>query len=485
MAESRHATPMQLLRPTICATVAVALACAPGDPPAAPEAPLSRLQITTRSETLLVRDTAMMAATLLDRDGRTVTGRTITWQVADPAVASIDGPSGRLAGIAPGTTAVYATHAGLADTITVAIRPRPIAELRRLSGDTAVVRVANTILAAPLQVAVRDDQGVPVPNVEVRWSTPDTLGLALADSLATTDSAGTARMAVSVRQRAGAFRVQLRASGAPLEAQFVVELRPVALRFAADTVQLWPGDTLTVPLIASDSLGTRLETASLTIESSAVQASRTPDGSVRIGANQEGFGSVTARAGTLAAVVTARVGSILRGTILQVGGNVAPAHLLVTRFGMLDSTVAAADGSFELRHRQPLAQTRTTTESSAMVEVLIRSPGEELIPSLARWGRFELFRPADRLLAIAIPSVWTIPRGAYAGMAVPGRRVPAADHAAPRERPDVRSCSRRAVSIGHRAGGGMAAVRASACHVDGAAVSDPGGDSTRRRADCR
>lgn len=68
--------------------------------------------------------TAAVVATLKDRNGATLTGRTVTWQTSVPRIATIDA-TGVLKALAGGTVTVTATVDDLISQITVVVSPPP------------------------------------------------------------------------------------------------------------------------------------------------------------------------------------------------------------------------------------------------------------------------------------------------------------------------------------------------------------------------
>ncbi|HEU4631448.1 MAG TPA: hypothetical protein VFS08_16970 [Gemmatimonadaceae bacterium] len=70
-------------------------------------------------------DTRALDGRVLDRDGRVVDDRAITWSSTSPDVAMVDATSGVLTAVAPGTTVVRAASGGRTTEVTVRVRARP------------------------------------------------------------------------------------------------------------------------------------------------------------------------------------------------------------------------------------------------------------------------------------------------------------------------------------------------------------------------
>src|SRR5205085_8665274 len=65
------------------------------------EPSVASVTIAPTARTLRVRDQTPFTATVRDGDGKTLSGRTLTWSTSDAGVLKIDGSSGVATGVAP------------------------------------------------------------------------------------------------------------------------------------------------------------------------------------------------------------------------------------------------------------------------------------------------------------------------------------------------------------------------------------------------
>jgi serine/threonine-protein kinase len=77
---------------------------------------------------LEVGGTSTLLAEARDAAGRTMAGRSVSWQSSAPAVATVNG-SGQLAARGPGRATITATIDGVSHAVTVTVNPEPVAAL--------------------------------------------------------------------------------------------------------------------------------------------------------------------------------------------------------------------------------------------------------------------------------------------------------------------------------------------------------------------
>jgi serine/threonine-protein kinase len=91
-------------------------------------AAVALVRISPASVSLEVGQTRDLVAEPRDAQGNRLGGRRITWQVSDPAVASVS-REGRLAALAPGTTSVTGTVEGFTGTAAITVTPESVASI--------------------------------------------------------------------------------------------------------------------------------------------------------------------------------------------------------------------------------------------------------------------------------------------------------------------------------------------------------------------
>ncbi len=83
---------------------------------------VASVEVSPASDSIVPGETRSFTATLRAADGTVLTGREVTWSVADAGVASVDG-TGVLLGVAPGQTTVSALSEGVTGQAGLAVRP--------------------------------------------------------------------------------------------------------------------------------------------------------------------------------------------------------------------------------------------------------------------------------------------------------------------------------------------------------------------------
>jgi len=128
--------------------------------------------------TVLVGHSGRFAAVVIDAQGDTVTGSTLSWSTKNPAVATI-ASDGTVTGQSVGLTQAIVTTGDLADTAAVVVVDQLSLEV--LPADTAI----NVFATATFTVVATNGAGDPVPAPPVAWSSSNT-------SVANIDESGVA-----------------------------------------------------------------------------------------------------------------------------------------------------------------------------------------------------------------------------------------------------------------------------------------------------
>ncbi len=92
----------------------------PGGPP--PTAPVATVSVTPAADTVIIRATRQLTAVLRDSAGTVLTGRSVTWSVSDPVLASVSS-TGLVTATAPGVVKVAITSEQKSDTATLTLAP--------------------------------------------------------------------------------------------------------------------------------------------------------------------------------------------------------------------------------------------------------------------------------------------------------------------------------------------------------------------------
>ena len=248
--------------------------------PSAPEVPRpTTVQVSPATAVLVaLGDTVRLAATVLDQNGQTMAGASVSWSSGDASVATVDG-SGLVtsrAGIgAVEITATSSGVSGLAALTVVAPEPTTVT----VTPDTVTLTALGE--TAQLAAEVSDQRGRVMASVPLSWSSADTT-VAAVDSAGLVTAAGSATTAI--RAQAGdawgtALVTVMQSAGS------------VVVSPAADTVAL--GDTVRLAAEALDANGHPVERAEFHWSSSNVWVAAV-DRSGLVTGNGEGSATITA-----------------------------------------------------------------------------------------------------------------------------------------------------------------------------------------------
>ena len=128
--------------------------------------PVASVSVSPTSASLTIGGTQQITATPRDAQGNALTGRTVTWQSANPSVATVT-QAGLITAVGVGNTTVTATSEGKVGTVTVAVAAPPVGSVA-VTPSSASVNVAFT---TTLTATVRDANGAVMSGAAVTWST--------------------------------------------------------------------------------------------------------------------------------------------------------------------------------------------------------------------------------------------------------------------------------------------------------------------------
>ncbi len=83
--------------------------------------PVATVTVTPNAPSVKVGATATLAVTVKDDQGNVLTGRAVAWSSSAPAIATVDGASGVVTGVAAGTTTITATSEGKTGSTTATV----------------------------------------------------------------------------------------------------------------------------------------------------------------------------------------------------------------------------------------------------------------------------------------------------------------------------------------------------------------------------
>ena len=211
---------------------------------------VASVALSPATAALLVGDTVRFAAQPRDEEEQAITGRSVKWSIANPAIAKISG--GVLIGLAAGTTVAIATVDGVSDSATVAVSARPVASVSVVPGIITLASGKRTLLGT----SALDDLGNSIDDKIVTWSS-DNEEVATVSSTGTVSalSTGTATITASVSTK-GSNGKGKTGKGQVKVVTTAVPIATVTISPASATVIT--GSTKQLTAIAKDSGGTEL-----------------------------------------------------------------------------------------------------------------------------------------------------------------------------------------------------------------------------------
>ncbi|HEX5437767.1 MAG TPA: Ig-like domain-containing protein [Gemmatimonadaceae bacterium] len=189
-------------------------------------APVATVTVTPSADTLLIGNTAQLTATLKDKRGNTLTGRTITWSSGNTGVATVDPTTGEVTtvtAVSAGTTTITAMSEGQTGTAAITAQEAPVQSITVTPTDTTIL-VGQT---AQFTDTVKDAEGNVLTDRAVTWSSSDA-------GVATIDDNGKATAALSL---GGTTTISATSGTVTGSATLTVSLVPVGL------VVIAPADT--------------------------------------------------------------------------------------------------------------------------------------------------------------------------------------------------------------------------------------------------
>ena len=131
--------------------------------------PVASVTVSPTSGSIPVGDTLHLTATTRDSAGNILTGRTITWSSDSTAVATVNA-SGRVTGVAVGSTTIRATSEGKTGTATITVVRVPVASVT-VSPTSGSIPVGDTL---HLTATTRDSAGNILAGRTITWSSDST-----------------------------------------------------------------------------------------------------------------------------------------------------------------------------------------------------------------------------------------------------------------------------------------------------------------------
>ena len=144
---------------------------------APPPAAVATVTVDPTTASLTIGGTQQITATTRDAQGNVLTGRAVTWQSGNTAVATVT-QAGLITAVGPGNTTVTATSEGKSGTVAVAVAAPAVGSVT-VTPSSATVSVA---LTTTLGATVRDVNGAVINGAPVSWATDKPLTAAVSQT---------------------------------------------------------------------------------------------------------------------------------------------------------------------------------------------------------------------------------------------------------------------------------------------------------------
>src|SRR6266576_1263558 len=185
-----------------------------------PTVPVASVTVTPASVSVLQGQTVQLTATPRDANGTPLTGRVITWQSSNSAIASVNG-NGLVSGVAAGgPVTMTATSEGQSGTASITVSGVPVASVT-VSPASASVPVGQT---QQLTATLKDANGTVLTGRPVAWSSNNTpVATVTGTGLVTAKVAGSATITATSEGQSGTSAITVTPStGAQFDHVFIV-----------------------------------------------------------------------------------------------------------------------------------------------------------------------------------------------------------------------------------------------------------------------
>ena len=185
-----------------------------------PTVPVASVTVSPASVSVLQGQTVQLTATPRDANGNPLTGRVITWQSSNSAIASVNG-SGLVSGVAAGgPVTITATSEGQSGTASITVSGVPVASVT-VSPASASVPAGQTV---QLSATLRDANGNILTGRSVTWASNNTsVATVTGTGLVTGKVAGSATITATSEGQSGTAAITVTPSaGAQFDHVFIV-----------------------------------------------------------------------------------------------------------------------------------------------------------------------------------------------------------------------------------------------------------------------
>jgi uncharacterized protein YjdB len=165
--------------------------------------PVASVVVSPTTANVSVSGTAQLSATPKDATGNVLTGRTVTWTSANPAVATVS-TAGLVTGVAVGSTTITATSEGISAAAAISVANLPVASVV-VSPATPNIYIGGTV---QLTATPKDATGTPLTGRVVTWTTSNSaVATVSASGLVTGVAVGVATITATSEGQSGTAAV--------------------------------------------------------------------------------------------------------------------------------------------------------------------------------------------------------------------------------------------------------------------------------------
>lgn len=347
--------------------------------------PVASVSVTPAQPTVAAGNTVQLTATPLDAQGQPLSGRAVTWQSGNTAIATVTS-SGAVTGVALGSTTITATSEGQSGTAQVTVTAGPAAALEANAPVSQSV-TAGAAVGTPPSVRVTDARGFAVSGVSVTFTltagggttapaSPATVqtnasGIAALTRWTTGTTAGTNTVTAAVPGLSGS-PVTFTAAGTPGPAATITATSPISQSVPAGTAVTAPPSVRVtdangnpvggVPVLFSITAG-----GGATTPTSPATVTTSPNGTAMLGSWTLGS-SVGFDNNSVTAATTGLTGSPVTFTASALGGPATRMVLAVPPAGVVSGVSLSPAPAVELRDANG-----NLSPSTALVAVAIAS----------------------------------------------------------------------------------------------------------------
>ncbi len=328
-----------------------------------PPTPIATVSVAVSPSAVVVGQTAIATATLEDSSGNALSGRVVTWESSNTAVATVDATGGVKA-VGQGNAMIKASSEGKANSSSLSVSapaPIPVASIS-VSPATSTLQVAGTV---QLSAVTRDANNNVLTGRVISWSSSSTgIATVSASGLVTAVAAGSASITASSEGQSASAAITVNAP-AP------IPVASISVSPATSTLQV--GGTVQLSAVTRDGNNNVL-TGRVISWSSSSAAVATVSASGLVTAVAAGSATITAtsegKSGTSAITVSAPA------PVPVASVTVSPATASVQVGGTVQLTAVTRDANGNILTGRAITWSSSTTtvatvSGSGLVNTLI------------------------------------------------------------------------------------------------------------------